>query len=320
MKIALIKSYSSKPWRSKETYNLIENSLKKNWEVFPISTSTQNVLINNLIRLKSDGRGRLFVFNIAEFLDDDSKEDFIPGILEMLKTPHLGSSAKAIQKGLDKGITKQILELHKIPTPKYFMCYGDESILLEQAKAIGFPLIVKPIKEGGHIGITEKSIVHDYESLEIAVEDVFDKYDQPALVEEFLTGSGMREFSVGILDGKTRQFAPIEIDYDSMNVGEKILSYEAAQQDLEKVKPVREKRVLKEINSLAERTFDAIGANDYSRIDIRMDHSGFYVLEINVMPGLGPKSFLPEAMKDQHGLGYGSLIRKLTEDSIKRQF
>jgi D-alanine-D-alanine ligase len=180
-------------------------------------------------------------------------------------------------------------------------------------------LIAKPIREGGHIGISDDSIVYDNANLDKAVNRIFDNHHQPALVEEYITGNGMREFSVGIIDGETRLFTPVEIDYESMDVKIAILSYEVAEKDLERIKLVRDEIIRDEIIDLAERTFVAVGARDYSRVDIRMNHTGCYVLEINIMPGLGPHSFLPEAAKAIHALEYNQLIQKLAEDSMKRK-
>ena len=129
----------------------------------------------------------------------------------------------------------------------------------------------------------------------------------------------MREFSVGIIEGATKLFTPIEIDYEAMHVETDILSYEAAQMDLERTKPIRDSLILDEIIDLSERTFAAVGACDYSRVDLRMNHTGCYVMEINIMPGLGPYSFLPEAVKDIYAIEYDQLIQKLAEDSIQRQ-
>ena len=129
----------------------------------------------------------------------------------------------------------------------------------------------------------------------------------------------MREFSVGIIDGKTRLFTPIEIDYQSMNIGEEILSYDLAQKDLERTKLVLDEKTRGLIIDLAEKTFEIVGARDYSRVDSRMDDSGCYVLEINIMPGLGPNSFLPQAAKEIYGLEYNQLIQKMVENSIQRQ-
>jgi D-alanine-D-alanine ligase-like ATP-grasp enzyme len=104
-----------------------------------------------------------------------------------------------------------------------------------------------------------------------------------------------------------------------MDVQKAILSYETAQKDIERTKLVQDGKIRDEIIGLSKRTFIAVGARDYSRVDLRMNHTGCYVLEINIMPGLGPHSFLPEAAKDIYALGYDQLIQKLAEDSMQRQ-
>jgi D-alanine-D-alanine ligase len=319
MEIALIKSYTEKPWRSPETYQLIEDSLREKWRVKSINTENPETLYGFLAKLRREYGESIFVLNIAEYLDEKNKEGFLPALLDEWNIPHLGSSAEAVAIGLDKEKTKKLLNENQIPTPRYFVANRGDSDIKHLADSIGYPLFVKPIMEGGHIGISDDSIVYDDASLDKAVKRILDNHNQPALVEEYITEKGMREFSVGIIDGETRLFTPVEIDYESMDVRKAILSYEATEKDLERIKLVRDEKIRDEIIDLAERTFVAVGARDYSRVDIRMNHTGCYVLEINIMPGLGPHSFLPEAAKAIHALEYNQLIQKLAEDSMKRQ-
>jgi len=319
MEIALIKSYTEKIWRSPETYQLIENSLREKWRVTSINTKNPETLYSTLARLKRESGENIFVFNIAEYLDEKNQTGFLPALLEEWNIPHLGSSADTIAIGLDKAKTKELLGKQQILTPQYFVANRKDSDITYSAERIGYPLIVKPIKEGGHIGIEEDSIVYDDASLNKIVKRIFDTFTQPALVEEYITGKEMREFSVGIIDGETRFFTPVEIDYESMDVQQAILSYKAAQKDLERIKLVQDGKIHDEIIDLSKRTFIAVGARDYSRVDLRMNHTGCYVLEINIMPGLGPHSFLPVAAKDIYALGYDQLIQKLAQDSMQRQ-
>ena len=317
MEIVLIKSFTDKPWRSPETYQLIEDSLGEKWHVHTIHAENPESLFHRLAELRREYGEDIFVFNIAEFLDEENKEGFIPALLDKWHIPHLGSSAASVTTGLDKEKTKILLDECQIPTPRYFVAHRGDLDINRKADHIGFPLFVKPVGEGGHIGISEDSIVYDQEDLEQAVGRIFDQNDQPALVEEYITRQGMREFSVGILDGETRIFTPVEIDFDSMEIDTPILSYEAANKDLERIMPVRDGKIRDKITELAEKTFLATDARDYSRVDIRMNHKGCYVLEINIMPGLGPHSFLPEAAKDIHALEYNQFIQKLAEESMK---
>ena len=319
MEVVLIKSYTDKPWRSPETYRLIEDSLQEQWDVASITPPTEEVLHDFLTQQRREDSTLPFVFNIAEYLDEETKAGFVPALLDEWRIPHLGSSAETVSIGLDKARTKALLNAQHIPTPKYFVACEDDTAPEQHAKDLTYPFIVKPLFEGGHIGISADSIVHNDGELRQAVTRVLDNFEQPALVEEYITGEGMREFSVGIIDNGSRLFTPVEIDYASMDVDTHILSYEAAQQDLERIKLVEDGALRDEIIELAERTFVAVGAKDYSRIDLRMNHTGCYVLEINIMPGLGPCSFLPDAAQQIHHLEYTQLIQGLADNSIRRQ-
>ncbi len=318
MQIILIKSFTNKPWRSPETYQLIEESLREKWPVETINTNNPQNLYLFLEALKRGYAGDFFIFNIAEYLDEDNKETFLPGLLDKWEMPHLGSSSDVVLIGLNKEKTKKILNKNNIPTPRFFISHEGNLDVKTQAEKIGYPLFVKPVGEGGHIGISDDSIVYDLNSLLAKIQKIETELNQPALIEEYITGDEMREFSVGIIDGETRLFTPVEIDYKSMDLDIPILSYEAAAKDLERIKLVEESNIREKIIDLAQKTFTAVGACDYSRVDIRMNHTGCYVLEINIMPGLGPHSFLPEAAKSIHGLSFKQLIQKLAKESLRR--
>jgi D-alanine-D-alanine ligase len=319
MEIILLKSYTNKPWRSPRTYQLIEKSLKEKWHVHSINTKDPLTLLSFIRKLQRKHRMKLFVFNIAEYIDEKNKTGFLPALLDEMDVPHLGSSVESIELGLDKARTKKLLNKNGVPSPRFFIVSSHATDMSSDVEKIGFPLIVKPIGEGGHIGIREDSIVYDDIALNKITHRALEEHQQPALIEEYITGPEMREFSVGIIDGETRLFTPIEIDFKAMDVKKKILSFESAQQNLEKTKLVQEGKISNSIIDLAEKTFDIVGAKDYSRVDIRMNASDCYVLEINIMPGIGPNSFLPQAAKDIHGLEYSQFVQKIAENSIRRQ-
>lgn len=227
--VVLVRSLTEKPWRSAATYDLVEAGLRERW---PDVRSVQAASPDELHDRLAEGGGRpenLLAFNIAEYLDEERKQGFIPSLLESWGIPHLGSAAATVEIGLDKGRTQQLLR------------------------------------------------------------------------------------------DRGRLFTPVEIDWDAMPAGMRILSYEAAQRDLERVKPVRDPPTVALLEDLAARTFDAIGALDYARVDLRMDGGGCCVLEINIMPGLGPHSFLSAAAHDIHGLGYNELVQRLAVEAMLRQ-
>lgn len=322
--VVVIRAYNPKPWRTPETYHLIETALKEKYrQVISIQAKSCRQLKNELSELIKKNPS-VFVFNIAEYINDDSKES-IPALLEELKVAHLGSSVKTIDAGLDKAETKKRLEQAGVATPPYFIADqldSQKSIAgyITNAERIGYPLIIKPLSAGGHIGITESSIAKDCKDLSSLIKAIFVKYNQPALIEKYISGEEMREFSVGIIKNKHKIiYLPIEIDFEKMDVAVKILSTEAVQNDREKVKLISDQEVSKIVCDLSERTFDILDAQDYSRVDLRFNKTGYYVLEINIMPGIGPASFLPWAAEKLFDLEYNQLIHKLVDASIKRQ-
>ena len=74
-----------------------------------------------------------------------------------------------------------------------------------------FPLIVKPNAEGSSKGIGSTSVVDNEEELRDKVKELIERYRQPALVEEYISG---REFTVGLLgDKRPRVLPPMEIKF-----------------------------------------------------------------------------------------------------------
>ena len=317
MHVILIKAFNEKPWRSPETYQRIESALTAEFEKVSV------IMAENETQLKSElmnysGKSSIFIFNIAEFADGTDAA-FIPLMLEELDLPHLGSSCETILNGLNKAKTKELAMNTRVPTPDFFLVNEFSRGWSKQAEAIGYPVIIKPNSGGGHIGIEDDSIVYNNRQFIETLKKILQTFNEPMLVEKYITEENMREFSVGIIGNETKIVLPLEIDYDNMQVQTKILSGTAAQKDLEKVKLLRgEKKLEEEICNMATLTYDALKASDYCRVDLRMNNTGLYLLEINIMPGLGPLSFLPFAAKEIMGLDYPHLISLLTKESMKK--
>jgi len=83
------------------------------------------------------------------------------------------------------------------------------------------------LHEGSSKGIYNASVVHTDEELRLQVKRVMEEYNEPALIEKFLTG---REFTVAVLgnDSDIRILPIVEICFDSLPDGvNPIYSYEA---------------------------------------------------------------------------------------------
>jgi len=268
------------------------------------------------------------VFNIAEGLHGPNREAHVPAICEFYGIPYTGSDPLTLALGLDKERTKEVLAARGVPTPRWTVAGNGTGPL--RPGGLTYPLFVKPLFEGSSKGIDVGSLCRTREEAEARVQWVEDRYAQPALVEEFLTG---REFTVAILGNgpDARVLPPVEIRFDSLPTGapplygweakwvwdtpDKPLSIFACPAPL---RPELEA----EIAGAALGAFHALGCRDWARVDIRLDASGrANVLEVNALPGILPdpeqNSCYPKAARAA-GMGYAEMIVSVLEAALQR--
>jgi D-alanine-D-alanine ligase len=183
-----------------------------------------------------------------------------------------------------------------------------------------FPLIVKPNAEGSSKGIDAKNVVDTEEELRAAVKNCVEKYRQPALIEEYITG---REFTVGLLgDKRPRVLPPMEIKFKK-NTKRPVYDYAVKQEWEEHVYyecPAKltesEQRAMEKI---ARATFWALDCRDVARVDMRMDAEGrIYVLEVNPLPGLTPGYSDLVLIAKACGMEYDQLIAEIMTGGLRR--
>jgi D-alanine-D-alanine ligase len=195
---------------------------------------------------------------------------------------------------------------------------------------VKFPAIVKPLHEGSSKGIYDSCVVRNAEDLEREVRIVLTTYNQPALVEEFLSG---REFTVAILGNgdDVRTLPVVEIKFDALPPGvNPIYSYEAkwiwdtTDEPLEIFQCPADLTEGQRINieTICKDAFRVLHCRDWSRIDVRVDASGKpHILEINPLPGILPRpednSCFPKAARAV-GMSYNQLINEVLDIAMKR--
>ena len=145
-------------------------------------------LVDTLPKLKPD-----ICFNICESHFGDARESQVPAILEMLRIPYTGSQVLTLALALDKPMTKRVLAWHELPTPAF---QSFERLNEPLDPSMKFPLFVKPSREGTGMGVSGDSIVHNEAQLRAQLRRMFERYDQPALVETFIEG---REVTCGLV-------------------------------------------------------------------------------------------------------------------------
>ena len=258
------------------------------------------------------------VFNIAEGVSGRNRESQVPAILEMFDIPYTGSDALTMGLTLDKAAAKKILGYHKLSTPGFV-----EASTPADLKNLGlkFPVIVKPAREGTSKGISSDSVAKDVTGVEKRVKKIVEKYDQPALVEEFISG---QEFTVAIIgtDGP-EVLPPVQISLKgNTDLGDEFYTHSRAQlenSEIEYVCPSKAPTaLLNRIEALALDSYKALGCRDLGRIDIRVDRKGTpYFIECNPLPHLGSVDVFPLVAKAM-GITHDKLICRILEHGLKR--
>jgi D-alanine-D-alanine ligase len=259
------------------------------------------------------------VFNIAEGLKGRNRESQVPALLELLDIPYTGSDPATLSIALDKGLAKKIVRQHGIQTPNFqLMTTGKERLLKDFTK---FPLIVKPVAEGSSKGVVSKSVCNTESELREAVREILERYQQPALVEDYIAG---REFTVGLLGEKRpKVLVPMEVVFLDKSEKTPVYSFQHKLEWNDRIRydvPAKlDPAQLERLRSASRAAFMALGCRDVARIDFRMDERGrIFFLECNPLPGLTPGWSDLVLIAQGSGIDYRNLIGEILSGAIRR--
>lgn len=211
----------------------------------------------------------------------------VQGLLEMMGIPYTGSGVLSSALAMDKVKSKELFRLHNVPTPPYYAVQSDVvKSLDEQHASFGYPVVVKPRREGSSVGVAKAT---DRSELHRAVADAV-KFDGSALVERFIAGT---EVAVGLLDG--RVLGAIEVVPASTDgMYDYSAKYEARTTRYHMPARLPQTRYRGVLN-LAERAVGALGCRGAVRVDLMVtEGQNEYVLEVNSLPGMTESSLLPK--------------------------
>lgn len=266
-----------------------------------------------------------FVFNMCSdgFYHNTKLEPHIPAMLDILGIPYTGGDYANLFLTTRKDLAKKMMIQNNFLTPK-FQVFSKEKEELNNT--LNYPLIVKPVREDGSIGIKEESVVYNENDLKRRIRVILRVYKQSAIVEEYIEG---REFHVGVIGDKNREALPIsEIIFEGLEDGmPKIINYEAKwvedsdyYQSTKKICPANDvsKELSSELKNMSLRLGELFGCRDYYRVEFRLDKNGTpYIIELNPNPEISQRSELT-LMAQADGYSHSELIQKIIQCTAKR--
>jgi D-alanine-D-alanine ligase len=255
------------------------------------------------------------VFNLCEAFGEVSAGEFgVAALLDLLRIPYTGSGALALAIALNKPLAKTLFVARGILTPGFTVC---ESMPAEMP-TLKFPWMLKLAGEDASLGITTDNVVFDNASAIRRLQQLFDEFRAPVLVEEFVDG---REFTVPLLDGRPLLVEEIEFDVEPRIVSFRG-KWDEGSAEYAGTRPVFAPQIddgpRREMLRLAVDVAEVIGLVDYARVDFRMDGAGrLFVLEGNPNPDITPGSGYRRAL-DAVGISYSQFIATLLDKAAGR--
>ncbi|MFF3066004.1 D-alanine--D-alanine ligase family protein [Oerskovia sp. NPDC057915] len=246
----------------------------------------------------------------------------LQGLLELADVPYVGPGVLASAVGMDKQFMKLVLAGQGLPIAPYTVIRPGEwdrnpAAWTETVAGLGLPVFVKPARAGSSLGITK---VDDLADLPAAIAEAR-RHDPKVLVEAGVVG---REIECAVLGGREgerpRASLPGEIVVTDAHHG--FYDFEAKYLDEAGVElscPADlPPHLVDEVRDVAVRTFEAVGAEGLSRVDVFVTTDGQVIVnEINTMPGFTPFSMYPR-MWEKSGITYPELIDELIQLALQR--
>jgi D-alanine-D-alanine ligase len=256
----------------------------------------------------------------------------IQALLDMVGVRYTGSGHLASALAMDKDLSKRLFRSAGVPTADWLMTgpsgglTGPGSLTppvsltpsasltppvsltppaAEVERALGWPVIVKPSKQGSTVGL---SLVREPSGLASAVKEAA-RHDDEVMIEQYIPG---RELTVAVVGDRA---LPVGEIFPKHEIYDYECKYTAGMAH-EKFPADLTERCAAEAQRLALAAFRALKLGGCARIDFRMTEAGeLYCLEANTLPGMTPLSLVPQAAAAA-GMSFAELCDQIVQLAV----
>jgi D-alanine-D-alanine ligase len=243
----------------------------------------------------------------------------VQALLETLGIPYTGSGPLSSIRCMDKDYAKRALRAAGIRTPpsRTFLRramneMGASAALEVAADSLGYPLVVKPAREGSSFGLSR---VEGPEGLLEAVYEAFG-YDAKILLEGWVDGT---EVSVPVLepageDPRVLGLVEIRPRGGAYNFEAK---YTPGATDFaipaEVPQPVADG-----LRETALTAYRSLGCSDYARVDTIVEDGTPQVIDVKTIPGFTETSTYPLAA-ERAGMTFEGLVEAILDAALRTE-
>lgn len=322
-----------------ESYTDIASLIKSSQRVVMVNDENKVKLIKYPQKMLSKGYVDYIDVAFPVVHGTNVEDGTLQGYLQMMNIPYVGCDVLSSAVGMDKYVMKTVLKDNGIPVLDC-KCYtanqydeNEEAIVDEIEKAIGYPVIVKPVNLGSSIGISKaENRTELYDSLETAFQ-----YATKVLIEAAV--QNLKEINCSVLGDYERAEAseceePVSSDKiltfaekyigDGSAKGAKGAKGGAKSSGSSKGMATLKRKIPADITdeqrdtirTLAVKAFKCLGCGGVSRIDFMMDTKtgNIWLNEINTIPGS-----LSFYLWEPVGVKYPELLDRMISLALKRE-
>src|SRR5690349_6437293 len=221
----------------------------------------------------------------------------LQAVLDVIGVPYTGSGPLGSALAMDKDLSKRLFRQAGVPVPAWFMTPVTPE---DVTTALGWPVIVKPSKQGSTVGL---SLVKGAKDLDAAIA-LAARYDDEVMAEQFIPG---REFTVAVL-------GDVPLPVGEIIPKHEIFDYECKYTPgmSQEIFPARlDTALARQLQELALAAHRALKLGGYSRVDFRLSPEGdIFCLEANTLPGMTRTSLLPQAAQAA-GIDFPELCERI---------
>lgn len=237
-----------------------------------------------------------------------SRRALVGSICEAGNLRYLGADAYTAIVCQDKQLSKSYAARFGISAPQAIVL--EEGDQLPSIPPFNGPFVVKPLLEGGSIGIDENSLCKSWQDVANQYQRLCKSLGGALMIEEFIEGD---EISICLLGtrGQEALLGAVQLSIPGYDIPKGIWSLELKKN--RKLIPTNidiADQISQELELSCRQLFESFEKVDFMRIDGRLTSKGFKLIELTPDVHMGPNAAYASSMYSQ-GLSYEGMWDEL---------